>query len=295
MVKINSADSSKGGVILNPPLAKKKQVNPAVKWCFTWNNYPEDWKEIIVPKFQSLCHGWVAGLEVGELGTPHVQGFITMQKGEKVRPITAFGLPKQIKWIAAKGTLLENVKYCTKDGQFEIGGTCKGALPYTIELELKPWQKKIVSIIEQPPDGRTIWWFWEPKGGLGKTTFQKWLCLNFEGVTPLGGKHSDMKNGICQYKEQFDTVPTIILVNLPMTFDQTYFSYTGTEECKDMFFYSPKYKGGPICERNPHLLIFANEPPKVEDMAPDRWRIVRLPDGRGKNVEPQMENWEMLI
>lgn len=163
---------------------------------------------------------------------------------------------------------------------------------YKIDIVLRPWQEKIVSIIKEQACDRIIWWFWEPKGGLGKTTFQKWLFLNFPGVTPLSGKSADMKNGLIEYMEiNNNKVPKVVLVNLPKTFNHNYFSYEGTEAIKDMWFYSGKYKGGVVCNRNPHLMIFANKEPDIEEMSPDRWNIIRLPDGKGVREAPLFETW----
>lgn len=164
---------------------------------------------------------------------------------------------------------------------------------YVIDIDLRPWQKKACAILEQIANDRDIYWLWEPKGGLGKTTFQKWLFLYYDLVLPLSGKTADIKNAIVQYKEDNDgKVPRIILVNIPKTKGLDYFSYEGAEVVKDMFFYSGKYKGGVVCDRCPHMLIFANEPPDTTSMSPDRWKIIRLPDGKGSRDEILYENWE---
>ena len=64
---------------------------------------------------------------------------------------------------------------------------------YKIEIELQSWQKRTCAILDTPPDDRFIWWLWEPYGGLGKTTFQKWIYQNYKGVMISGGKAADMK------------------------------------------------------------------------------------------------------
>ena len=35
----------------------------------------------------------------------------------------------------------------------------------------------VVDILKTEPDERTIHWFWEPKGNVGKTTLCKWLVV----------------------------------------------------------------------------------------------------------------------
>lgn len=169
---------------------------------------------------------------------------------------------------------------------------------YKISIQLRFWQKRICKIIEMGANDRNIWWFWEPCGGLGKTTFQKWIFQNYEGVTLSGGKAADMKNGIIRYIEKVGTHPKIILINLPMTFDHQYFCPHGVEEVKDMFFFSGKYgeKGSEpiVCGKPPQVFIFANR--EFEDegqLAVDRWRIVRLPDGPGKDTQLKKLDWSI--
>ena len=58
-----------------------------------------------------------------------------------------------------------------------------------------------------------------------------------------------------------------------------------------MFFYSGKYKGGMVCGRPPKMLVFANEKPKTEGMALDRWMIRELPHGQGVG-ELNEERWD---
>lgn len=173
---------------------------------------------------------------------------------------------------------------------------------YKIVIELRHWQNKIKErILDLPSNERDIWWLWEPFGGLGKTTFQKWIFQNYERVMVLGGKAADMKNGIIEYLEAQRVkdvpfkpkYPKVVILNLPMTFNVDYFSPAGVEEVKDMFFYSGKYKGGMVDGPSPKVIIFANcRPPKIDEMAKDRWRIRKLPDGPGKDAELDDASWE---
>lgn len=159
---------------------------------------------------------------------------------------------------------------------------------YKVEIELRPWQKKVCEILDGPPDDRSIYWLWEPYGGLGKTTFLKWIYQNYKNVMVSGGKSHDMKNGVVRYREGNGDYPKIVLINLPKTFNLDYFSATGVEEVKDMFFYSGKYGGkdedGQVCGPPPKVIIMANKYPPIDEMATDRWKIRRLPDGAGKEV-----------
>ena len=167
---------------------------------------------------------------------------------------------------------------------------------YRVDIILYNWQKRICAILDAPPNGRDIWWFWEPKGGAGKTTFLKWVEQNYKNVCISGGKAADMKNGIVRHREGTGSYPKIVLINIPMSFELQYFSAAGTEEVKDMFFFSGKYGGkdenGQVNARPPTMIIMANEEPPLGNMASDRWKIIRLPDGKGRDGTVFRETWE---
>jgi len=97
-----------------------------------------------------------------------------------------------------------------------------------------------------------------------------------KGVVVLSGKASDMKNGIIKFEEANEMLPTIVLINIPRCTDVDHISWQGIEEIKDMFFFSPKYESGMICGKNPHVIIFSNEPPPERKLSDDRWKIIRI-------------------
>lgn len=252
----NSSNSSKEeGNTKPPPSCKKKQISPCKRWCFTWNNYTIDWESRIVP-IVSKCGKYSIGDEVGgENGTPHLQGYIEFDV--KCRPMSILGI-KEIHWEKAKGNRIENLNYTQKEGKyiqnFEIKYKCEISKFY-------PWENKILKILKTKPDDRSIYWFWEPTGCAGKTTFQKYVFTHFENVIVLSGKGDDMKNGIVQYQKLNNKLPEIILINIPRA-SKNFISWSGIEQVKDMFFFSGKYEGGNICGPNPHLICFSNSEPE---------------------------------
>lgn len=250
-----------------------KRPSPAKRWCFTWCNYPEEWEQTVVPEFMSEgTKGYVIGREkCKETGTPHLQGYAEFAK--KIRWSAFKGLPNKLHWEAAKGTRQENIHYCTKEGNYIDYGTCR---IYRVNIELREWQLAIWLTLKNEPDDRSIYWIWEPDGRAGKTTFQKWIYTNMDGVVVLSGKASDMKNGVMMYLESTENLPRIVLINIPRCQDTEFLSWQGIEEIKDGFFYSPKYKGGMICGANPHVVIFANIGPPEAKLSDDRWKVVRI-------------------
>jgi hypothetical protein len=251
---------------------KTPTVNPAIKWCFTLNNYTNAEYDCIKRFCSMYCRGAIIGKEVGEQGTPHLQGYIEFKT--KARPKGKFK-NKRIHWEKAKGTKEENFTYCSKDDDYWTLNNCFFKT-YDLSLNLYPWQNYIVNKMETKPDDRQIHWIYDDAGCRGKTVLAKWLFLHKQGVVILSGKSSDMKNGIVQYELKNGCLPRIIIINIPRS-SLEYVSYSGIEEIKDMFFFSGKYEGGMVCGANPHVLIFANEEPNYHQMSADRW-VVRSVD-----------------
>jgi hypothetical protein len=92
-------------------------------WCFTINNYTESDIHRL-RDFHDSTHGCkylIVGKEVGEQGTPHLQGYLFVENprfGNVLRQACgAIG-----HWSAAKGTPAQNQTYCSKEGDFiELG------------------------------------------------------------------------------------------------------------------------------------------------------------------------------
>lgn len=97
----------------------------AKHWVFTINNYTNEHKDSLQtlrnPTNPTEVVYVVYGEEVGESGTPHLQGFISFTKRlafGRVRSI----LPDGAWFEPAKGTPAEAAQYCKKDGAFtEVG------------------------------------------------------------------------------------------------------------------------------------------------------------------------------
>lgn len=88
-------------------------VNPAKSWCFTFNNYKEKDLCSIISIFNSKADVGVIGREIGESGTPHLQGYVHFKV--KLRPLS-LGLSKKIHWELRRGTKQEACEYCVKEG-----------------------------------------------------------------------------------------------------------------------------------------------------------------------------------
>lgn len=261
---------------LGNTITKSFKINPAIKWCFTLNNYSEEEYSAVCSNIRALCRFGVVGREVSPTNnTQHLQGYIEFKK--KRRPLGPFN-NNRIHWEKAKGNKQQNIDYCCKDDNDAF------IFPEMWKVQLKiedfyEWERSIYDKLITEPDPRKIIWLYDHIGNSGKTTFSKWLYQNLHGVIVLSGNASDMKNGIIEYFEVKKELPSIVIMNIPRT-KKGFMSWCGIEEIKDMFFFSGKYHGGFVCGKPPALICFANHPPDVKKVSLDRWEIYEILDGK---------------
>jgi hypothetical protein len=88
-------------------------------FTFTLNNYSDtEQAEIRSLSYQYLVYG----REVGEKGTPHLQGYIYFKNAKTLGACIKY-MPKRSHIEIAISDTAHNHKYCTKDGDFEEHGT----------------------------------------------------------------------------------------------------------------------------------------------------------------------------
>lgn len=244
------------------------RVSPSKSWCFTWNNYPEDALDQLFTVFKGF--EWIAGKEVGEQGTKHLQGYVTSDV--KVRPIEKFKLCKEIHWEKCKGTKIQNLEYCAKEGDYV--GTLKPPRPLKLISPDRPWQVDLLNRIKEEPDDRTILWLWEEIGNVGKSAMTKYLVAK-HGALMCSGKAADMKYLVVKYHETHGIYPELIVFDIPRT-NVDFLSYTGLEEVKNGCFASTKYECQMVCMNCPHMVCFANCEPDRSKVSMDRWNIIKI-------------------
>ena len=89
-------------------------VNGAVHWCITINNYD---LSLLPGMFESpdVLYS-IRGLEVGESGTPHVQGYVCFRNKSSLSKVRRLFLGCHAE--PKRGTVQQAIDYCKKDGQF---------------------------------------------------------------------------------------------------------------------------------------------------------------------------------
>ncbi|AXH75926.1 MAG: putative viral replication protein [Cressdnaviricota sp.] len=255
-------------------------VHPSKHWVFTFNNYSEENIVQMCHVFRLRSTKYYFAREVGESGTPHLQGVVSFKK--KLRPLSIH-LPRQIHWEKMRGTWDEAVDYCRKEGNesWVHGFTPKRPLQkLACEDNMYPWQDTLLLSLKMEPDQRSIVWIWEEIGNTGKSTFLKYL-MRFHGCIPLEGKKADILH--CAAEHESD----LYVYDMERSLE-TYVSYASIEKIKNGTFMSGKYEGAVVDRNPPHVVLFANFPPETKKLSLDRWKIYKI------NEQLALEPWVPL-
>lgn len=237
-------------------------------YTFTLFNYNDIVKEELNRQLQSICKKYIYGDEIcPSTKKEHLQGFFALKKPMRITEIKLINNPKL---IPCNGNEEQNVKYCSKDGIVTKWGFPK---PIKIIENLRPWQAEIEQICLSEPDDRTIHWYWETDGNIGKSAFIKYMIVTHKALLCQGGKHSDIINLV--FNTDMDR-SNIVLFDIPRA-NKGNISYSALECIKNGMVCNTKYETGVKVFNSPHIIIFANFPPEnPELLSNDRWIIKEL-------------------
>lgn len=213
----------------------------ARRWCFTLNNPTPEERDTLRQIGENITNlPWleylVYGFEVGEQGTPHLQGFLILSARMRFTTINnhIWGQTnnQRIHWEVTRGTPQQAADYCKKDGQFEEYGEQpskpinqwtrikqlidEGATTQAIREEYpKTWCAYRSSIEAWINEGRQArlqaydgelqqknFWIWGPSG-IGKSTKARTYG------TPVYNK------GINRWWDGYNYEPVVIMDDLP--------------------------------------------------------------------------------
>lgn len=82
-------------------------------WCFTLNNYTEDQLQTLKTLIPQECSWGIIGKEIGESGTPHLQGAVWFRNPVSMRTAKR-KLECQMHLEQCRGSPAENKAYCSK-------------------------------------------------------------------------------------------------------------------------------------------------------------------------------------
>lgn len=268
-----------GGTVL---LKKQKQpvlepseptepVSQVIKWCFTLNNWNAQQYEAIKAYCMKDCKKFIIGKEIGEEGTPHLQGAFYFKGKKRMSTIKKSLGIKEIHLESMNGSWNDSMTYCSKDGNYEYKDP-EWEEPYDgsdlIEKDqMYMWQLELLSEFEQKPDHRKVIWCWESEGNSGKTMFSKWLCYHKNGCIIQKGKYADIMNHAFNHKNM-----SLFIIDVPRSSGNSV-SYNAIESIKGGIIFNSKYETGQKLIKPPHIVVFANYPPDTSQLSLDRWDV----------------------
>lgn len=271
----NSSSSSgnlggEGNTSLPPP-KKKRQISPAKRWCFTFNNYTSTHISSIVPVFEHMCSLYGFSEEVGDSGTKHLQGYCEFNK--KCRPMS-LELPKEIHWEKCKGSRDDNIRYITKQGMC-LHSKCLPVITRTLFPEdLRPFQKEIVNIIHGPVNEGKILWIYDEIGQLGKTELVRFCHVRYGVPFSYGGKCADIINLVFNNKDDIMCKDKpVLFYNFGRDTDPNKISYKSMEQISDGCICNTKFEAGCFVCNKPHVVVFANCLPVITSLSKGRFII----------------------
>lgn len=250
-------------------------------YCFTYNNYNDE-SVIKLKNTLNTLGKWIFGYEIGEKGTPHLQGFINLNVKKSMSCLIKTINIKEIHFEKCKGSQGDNEKYCTKDNNYESNYFIKDEELEILSPKLfKPWMVDIDKLTDESADKRAVYWFWEPIGGVGKSSFCKYLCYAKNAIYIDEGKKSDIINII--YNVKSINSKSIIVIDIPRN-NGNKVSYKAIEQIKNGMICNTKYETGMKLFNSPHVIIFSNMPPDESELSKDRWRIFDISENVSEDV-----------
>lgn len=132
---------------------------------------------------------------------------------------------------------------------------------------LKEWQQCVLDSLKLPVHPRRIYWFFESKGGVGKSTFALWLGSSYDCYYTTGGKHDRIYHA---YEGQ-----SIVVFDFARTVEEA-IPYGVLENLKNGV--APRMYGEKTFFRKekPHMFVFANFRPDSGKVSEDRFNIVDI-------------------
>ena len=150
-------------------------------------------------------------------------------------------------------------------------GDIKTALQAT---NLRGWQHGVVNLVKLPPSDRTVHWFWENEGNIGKSYMSRYLSVMNDAIIVQAMKKSDMIYLITKNIRKTN----VVIFDLCRSSEQGSVSvvYEVVEMLKNGYLCSGKYDSQSFSFSVPHVICFANFQPDRSCLSADRWNEVHL-------------------
>lgn len=248
-------------------IGNTKQSPHAKHYCFTLNNYKNEDLVVVVEKLRN--DKYVIGKEIGEEGTPHLQGYVCFEKPKRFTELKK--LDVRIHWEKCRN-IDASKTYCMKDNDYVTNIKMKAKLK--LYRPLTSWADEIERLYSTEPDYRKIYWYWENVGNVGKSSMSKYMAATYPNVAVVQScKSADILTVI-----EEDT--KMLILDFPKSSHPgTYFPSNAVEQIKNGMITDAKLKKKARCLlfNAPHVVVFANEPPELKrEMSEDRFVVKEI-------------------
>ena len=286
-------------------------------WCFTLNNYSsDDFDRLTQLVDQDECAYIIFGKEVGESGTPHLQGFIAFSKRVYLTEIKK-RISRTAHFELAR-LVPESIEYCKKDGDwFEAGerptGQGKRSDIDDFKLDVKAglldfkqirekhstvyakYKNFVMEYVMDHSPTRTIPtyplhdWQSEMLENLDASPDDRTIFFIVDHSGNNGktwfahwyaSKHPDCQV-MCPGKraDMAYTLKTdirVLILDCPRSKQGEFIQYDFLEDVKNGYVFSPKYESQTKTLNNIHLIVLMNESPDLTKLSSDRFDITYL-------------------
>lgn len=261
-------------------------------WSATlWlKRYNEGDELLVIEHLKKYCTEGNFQVEQGEkTGRLHYQVYVKMKKKTRRAAILKWADPFFGSGDWAPCRSVAAVAYCEKAESRQAGPWSWGmAYEYTGEDLIKKdqlydWQKDLEGFCICPwqADKRTVHWYWEAEGNIGKSAIAKYLMWH-HGAQLVGGKGTDIMYELSQAKPrtQEQNPKRCIIADISRTkADWLSGLYATLETLKNGIIMGGKYDSQTACMLPPCIICLANFEPDRSAMSEDRWDIVNVGNG----------------
>lgn len=213
---------------------------------------------------KGFCKKFTFQGEEGETtGYKHWQGTISLKTKEYFA--TVKNLLGEKAHIEATKNIIASENYCKKDSSRIEGPYNEKSVFLKTLTSLRPWQAELEKELLEEPDDRKIIWYYDKKGGAGKTQFAKYLAIKHKYDILQNGGKGDLAFALSEN-------PHAVIFNFTRDNEERV-NYDAIESVKDGMIFSKKYESRMKIFNSPHVVIFSNDEPRTTSMSADRWDI----------------------
>lgn len=134
---------------------------------------------------------------------------------------------------------------------------------------LRTWQQGLLTKVSTAGSTRTVHWYWEGVGNVGKSWMAKYLSVVKDALVVTAMKKADLLYLIANAR------PSLVIFDLSRTTEDgsVQVVYEVLESLNNGHICSGKYQSQSFYMAPPHAVVFANYAPDQSKLSADRWKL----------------------